>query len=89
MTQLTRKRVNAVAPGPVDTAQFRKECAENADQLWLDAQATYVLTRSRILVQLICVQDCVEKASTTGKRSQDYLVPSKRKLERKHYWTGS
>lgn len=33
-------RVNAVAPGPVDTAQFRRECAENPDQLWLDAQAT-------------------------------------------------
>jgi len=35
-----QRRVNAVAPGPVDTAQFRKECAENPDQLWLDAQAT-------------------------------------------------
>jgi NAD(P)-dependent dehydrogenase (short-subunit alcohol dehydrogenase family) len=33
-------RVNAVAPGPVDTPQFRKECVENPDQLWLDAQAT-------------------------------------------------
>jgi NAD(P)-dependent dehydrogenase (short-subunit alcohol dehydrogenase family) len=33
-------RVNAVAPGPVDTAQFRKECAANPNQLWLDAQAT-------------------------------------------------
>jgi hypothetical protein len=30
-----------VAPGPVDTEQFRKECAENPEQLWLDAQATY------------------------------------------------
>lgn len=33
-------RVNAVAPGPVDTPQFKKECAENPNQLWLDAQAT-------------------------------------------------
>jgi NAD(P)-dependent dehydrogenase (short-subunit alcohol dehydrogenase family) len=34
------RRVNAVAPGPVDTAQFRKECSENPNQFWLDAQAT-------------------------------------------------
>ncbi|OMP85240.1 Bacilysin biosynthesis oxidoreductase BacC [Diplodia seriata] len=33
-------RVNAVAPGPVDTARFRQECVENPEQLWLDAQAT-------------------------------------------------
>ena len=34
-------RVNAIAPGPVDTARFRKECSEDPEQLWLDAQATY------------------------------------------------
>lgn len=33
-------RVNTVAPGPVDTAQFRKECKENPNQYYLDAQAT-------------------------------------------------
>ena len=33
-------RVNAVAPGPVDTPQFKKECAENPNQYWMDAQAT-------------------------------------------------
>ncbi|TVY36441.1 N-acylmannosamine 1-dehydrogenase [Lachnellula subtilissima] len=33
-------RVNAVAPGPVDTEQFRKECRENPEQLYVDAQAT-------------------------------------------------
>ncbi|KAL5318545.1 hypothetical protein ACEPPN_013607 [Leptodophora sp. 'Broadleaf-Isolate-01'] len=38
-------RVNAVAPGPVDTPQFKKECAENPDQLWLDAQATTALKK--------------------------------------------
>jgi len=36
-------RVNAVAPGPVDTDQFRKECEENPEQLWLDSQATTAL----------------------------------------------
>ncbi|KAI4130007.1 MAG: hypothetical protein LQ347_003539 [Umbilicaria vellea] len=36
-------RVNAVAPGPVDTAQFKKECKENPEQYWLDAQATVAL----------------------------------------------
>lgn len=35
-------RVNAIAPGPVDTPQFRRECEANKEQLWLDAQATYV-----------------------------------------------
>ncbi|KAL2069553.1 hypothetical protein VTL71DRAFT_14232 [Oculimacula yallundae] len=38
-------RVNAVAPGPVDTPQFRKECAANPNQLWLDAQATTALKK--------------------------------------------
>ncbi|KAL9108251.1 MAG: hypothetical protein Q9227_006989 [Pyrenula ochraceoflavens] len=38
-----RARVNAVAPGAVDTPQFRKECAEDPDQLWLDSQATTAL----------------------------------------------
>jgi len=33
-------RVNAIAPGPVDTPQFRKECQENKNQFWLDARAT-------------------------------------------------
>lgn len=36
-------RVNAVAPGAVDTPQFKKECAEDPNQLWVDAQATTAL----------------------------------------------
>lgn len=32
-----------MAPGPVDTAQFKKECKENPEQYWLDAQATVAL----------------------------------------------
>jgi NAD(P)-dependent dehydrogenase (short-subunit alcohol dehydrogenase family) len=42
---LTWRRVNAVAPGPVDTEQFRKECRENPEQLWLDTQATTALRK--------------------------------------------
>ncbi|EPE25598.1 NAD(P)-binding Rossmann-fold containing protein [Glarea lozoyensis ATCC 20868] len=38
-------RVNAVAPGPVDTVQFQKECQQNPDQYYLDAQATTGLKR--------------------------------------------
>jgi NAD(P)-dependent dehydrogenase (short-subunit alcohol dehydrogenase family) len=38
-------RVNAVAPGPVDTEQFKKECKENPEQYWLDAQATTALKK--------------------------------------------
>ena len=33
-------RVNAIAPGPVDTPQFKKECAANPRQFYSDAQAT-------------------------------------------------
>ena len=33
-------RVNAIAPGPVNTVRFKEECRENPDQYWLDAQAT-------------------------------------------------
>ncbi|KAL8929493.1 MAG: hypothetical protein Q9208_001162 [Pyrenodesmia sp. 3 TL-2023] len=38
-----RARVNAIAPGPVNTEQFRWECKQNPDQYWLDAQATTAL----------------------------------------------
>ncbi|KAL8950043.1 MAG: hypothetical protein Q9222_003903 [Ikaeria aurantiellina] len=40
-----KARVNAVAPGPVDTEQFRRECQQNRDQYWLDAQATTALAQ--------------------------------------------
>jgi NAD(P)-dependent dehydrogenase (short-subunit alcohol dehydrogenase family) len=33
-------RLNAIAPGPVDTPQSKKECAENPRQLYVDSQAT-------------------------------------------------
>lgn len=33
-------RVNAVAPGAVDTERWAQECADNPDQYWLEAQAT-------------------------------------------------
>jgi len=38
-----RARVNAVAPGPVDTPQFRRECAEDHNAMWLEAEATVAL----------------------------------------------
>lgn len=38
-----RARVNAVAPGPVDTAQFEKECKEDPRTLWREAEATTAL----------------------------------------------
>ncbi|EXJ80049.1 hypothetical protein A1O3_08335 [Capronia epimyces CBS 606.96] len=40
-----RCRVNAVAPGPVDTSQFRKECANDPTALWREAQATVALNK--------------------------------------------
>lgn len=38
-------RVNVVAPGPVGTKQFKKECEANPQQYWLDCQATTALKR--------------------------------------------
>ncbi|CAL8583925.1 hypothetical protein XPA_009535 [Xanthoria parietina] len=38
-------RVNAVAPGPVDTEQFKFECQQNPNQYWQDAQATTSLAQ--------------------------------------------
>jgi NAD(P)-dependent dehydrogenase (short-subunit alcohol dehydrogenase family) len=43
---LSRARVNAVAPGPVDTPQFRKECAETEGVQYTEAEATVALRRS-------------------------------------------
>ncbi|OCK84429.1 NAD-P-binding protein [Lepidopterella palustris CBS 459.81] len=36
-------RVNAIAPGPVDTERFKQECKENPEQYWMDCQATVEL----------------------------------------------
>ncbi|KAF2191961.1 NAD-P-binding protein [Zopfia rhizophila CBS 207.26] len=36
-------RVNAVAPGAVDTARWTQECKDNPEQYWLEAQATTAL----------------------------------------------
>ncbi|KAL8798108.1 MAG: hypothetical protein Q9200_007823 [Gallowayella weberi] len=38
-------RVNAVAPGPVNTEVFKWECQQNPGQYWLDAQATTALAQ--------------------------------------------
>ncbi|KAF2245966.1 NAD(P)-binding protein [Trematosphaeria pertusa] len=39
-------RVNAVAPGPVDTVRWAQECKENPNQYYLEAQATTALCQS-------------------------------------------
>ena len=38
-------RVNAIAPGPVNTPRFPKECQENPEQYYNDAQATVAMKR--------------------------------------------
>jgi NAD(P)-dependent dehydrogenase (short-subunit alcohol dehydrogenase family) len=50
--------VNAVAPGPVDTAQFKKECEENPNQYYLDAQATYEINQDPSQVMLAAKYVC-------------------------------
>ena len=34
------RRVNAIAPGAVDTARFKDECKDDPQQFWKEAQAT-------------------------------------------------
>ena len=41
-----RARVNAVAPGPVDTPLFRKECREDPDVKYIDSEATVAQKRA-------------------------------------------
>jgi NAD(P)-dependent dehydrogenase (short-subunit alcohol dehydrogenase family) len=41
-----RARVNAVAPGAVDTPQFRKECAEDPHTRWIESEATVAQKRA-------------------------------------------
>lgn len=38
-------RVNAVAPGAVDTEQFRRECEEDPGAKWREAEATVAMRR--------------------------------------------
>ncbi|KAF2803082.1 NAD-P-binding protein [Mytilinidion resinicola] len=38
-------RVNAIAPGAVDTERFKQECQENPEQYWLDCQGTTALRK--------------------------------------------
>ncbi|KAB8527806.1 hypothetical protein FH972_025457 [Carpinus fangiana] len=65
-------RVNAIAPGPVDTPQFKKECTENPEQLWLDAEAT--------------PQDCFGETSSHELGCKKYCVSGKRVMERQCSW---
>lgn len=65
-----RAIVNAIAPGAVDTPQFRKECAADPGALWVDAQAT-VVSRKPVAIEHVartCVLLASEKwsGSTTG-----------------------
>lgn len=47
-----RCRINAVAPGPVATAQFRKECEDDAAMRWREAEAT-VPSRKAVEVEAV------------------------------------
>lgn len=45
-------RANVIAPGPVDTPQFRIECKTSPSQLWHDAEATTALGRPVPMVEV-------------------------------------
>lgn len=56
-----RAMVNAIAPGAVDTPQFRKECDQDSKALWTDAQAT-VAAKKPISIEHIA-RTCIFLAS--------------------------
>lgn len=65
-----RAIVNAIAPGAVDTPQFKRECAADPGTLWIDAQAT-VVSRKPVAIEHVartCLLLASEKwsGSTTG-----------------------
>ena len=43
-------RVNAIAPGAVDTARFKDECKDDPQQFWKEAQATVCHSCSNLTV---------------------------------------
>ena len=48
------RRVNAIAPGAVDTARFKDECKDDPQQFWKEAQATVCYSRFDLIV-LFCL----------------------------------
>ena len=67
-----KARVNAIAPGAVDTPQFGKECAEDTSEQvrWLDSESTVASSRAVEMehVARLCLMLASEKwsGSTTG-----------------------
>ena len=56
-----RARVNVVRPGPVDTPQFRKECAEDPQMVWTEYGATTAL-KSAVPMEVVA-RTCLFLAS--------------------------
>jgi NAD(P)-dependent dehydrogenase (short-subunit alcohol dehydrogenase family) len=54
-------RVNVVAPGPVETDRWHEECKQNPDQLYLEAQATVMLTFYSISPSVPAARCCVAR----------------------------
>lgn len=54
-------RVNAIAPGAVDTPQFRKECATDSTLVWQESQAT-VASREAVKTEHVA-RTCLMLAS--------------------------
>ena len=47
------RRVNAIAPGAVDTARFKDECKDDPQQFWKEAQATVCHSCSNLTVLFV------------------------------------
>ena len=86
------RRVNAIAPGAVDTARFKDECKDDPQQFWKEAQATvchscsnltvlfrvfYILKRMLITSGL---KDCSSQTRALRIGGKEYLVSCKREF---------
>ena len=83
-----RARVNAVAPGPVDTPQFREECAEDARAMWTEAQATVALKQPVPMEQVAKTVLFLASEKWSGNTTGQILAVDSGKSGKVHWMQG-
>lgn len=85
----SRARVNAVAPGFVDTARLQEERRTNGEEwYWREWNASYVVTFTRGKLRTELLQRSVGQAYPTGRCCQNDSFPCKREVWWKCAWSG-
>ena len=83
-----RARVNAVAPGPVDTPQFRKECEDDPNAMWTDAQATVALKQPVPMEQVAKTVLFLASERWSGNTTGQVLAVNSGKSGKVHWMPG-